>query len=124
MLKDALAVALGGAMGSVSRWLLSMALARSGDGRFPWGTLAVNLIGSFLIGLVLGGSHERNSLSPALRLLAVTGMLGGFTTFSALSWETLALARHGQPIAALGYAVGSLAGGLLAAAAGASLLRR
>jgi CrcB protein len=124
MLKDALAVALGGALGSVLRWLVSSAFARSGDARFPWGTLVVNLVGSFVIGVVLGWGHDRGPLAPTMRLLVVTGVLGGFTTFSALSWETLALARSGQPLGAIGYGVGSLAGGLLAASAGWALMRR
>lgn len=124
MLRDALAVALGGALGSVLRWLASSALARGGDGRFPWGTLAVNLAGSFVIGLMLGAPDSRGPLAPGLRLLVVTGLLGGFTTFSAFSWETIALARSGQAIAAIGYAAGSLAGGLAAAALGLALVRR
>lgn len=124
MLKDALAVALGGALGSVLRWLVSSGFARGTEARFPWGTLAVNLAGSFVIGLVLGWANDRGPLAPTLRLLVVTGVLGGFTTFSALSWETLALARTGQPWSAVGYSVGSLAGGLLAASAGLALVRR
>lgn len=124
MLKDALAVAAGGALGSVLRWLVSSGFARGGEARFPWGTLAVNIAGSLAIGVVLGWASERGPLSPTLRLLVVTGVLGGFTTFSAWSWETLALLRSGQPFAASGYAIGSLAGGLLAAAAGFALVRR
>lgn len=124
-MRDALLVALGGATGSVLRWWWSGAVARAtGTLTFPWGTLAVNLAGSFAIGALLGLAEGRDGLAPGVRLLLVTGVLGGFTTFSAFSWETLALVRAGQVPAAIGYAAGSVAGGLLAALAGLVLVRR
>lgn len=124
-MRDALLVALGGATGSVLRWWLSGAVARmAGAPTFPWGTLAVNLLGSFAIGALLGLTEGRDGLAPHFRLLLVTGVLGGFTTFSAFSWETLALVRGGTLPAAIAYATGSVAGGLLAALAGLVLTRR
>ncbi len=124
-MRDALLVALGGALGSVLRWSVSSWLARlSRDAAFPWGTLAVNIAGSAAIGFVLTLAFERGSVPPAVRLFLVTGILGGFTTFSAFSWETLVLLRDGHVLAAAGYPGGALLGGLAAAAAGAALAAR
>lgn len=124
-MRDVALVALGGALGSVLRWSMTGALARlSRDAAFPWGTLAVNLAGSCAIGLVLALAFERGSVPPPARLFVVTGILGGFTTFSAFSWETLVLLRDGHLLAALGYAGGSVLGGLAAAAAGAAVAAR
>ena len=124
-MKDALLVAFGGAMGSVLRWTVVWAVARlpraSG---FPWGTLGVNLVGSCAIGFVLTLAFERGLVAPGLRLFLVTGVLGGFTTFSAFSWETLVLVRDGHALAAAGYVAGSVLGGLAAALAGAALASR
>jgi CrcB protein len=111
-------VAVGGAVGSVLRYLLSLlAVAWLGAG-FPWGTLMVNLLGSLAIG-VLGGLGVQGEL----RLLLVTGLLGGFTTFSAFSLETGALAERSPGLAAL-YVAASVGLGLGAFALGWSLARR
>jgi len=115
-------VALGGAIGSVLRWLVVLASAHRFGAGFPWGTLAVNLAGSFLIGLVAEWSAG-GVLSPAARIFLATGILGGFTTFSAFSLETLILGRDGAPLAALAYAVGSVVAGFGAAYAGTLLAR-
>lgn len=124
-MRDIALVALGGALGSVLRWSMTGALARlSRDAAFPWGTLAVNLAGSCVIGLVLTLAFERGALPPAARLFVVTGILGGFTTFSAFSWEGLVLLRDGHLLAAAGYIGGSVLGGLAAAAAGAAVAAR
>ena len=76
-LRNILLVALGGALGSVCRYLIS----KLSLGTFPWGTLTVNILGSLLIGL-LTGLMLRGSVSPEMKLLLVTGFCGGFTTFS------------------------------------------
>ncbi|MGG5809771.1 fluoride efflux transporter FluC [Falsiroseomonas sp. CW058] len=111
-------VALGGAAGSALRHLVStLAAAQFGTG-FPWGTLAVNVAGSALIG-VAGGL----GLGGEARLLLVTGFLGGFTTFSAFSLETGALFER-APALALLYVAASVALGLAAFAACYGLLRR
>lgn len=124
-MRELLLVAAGGALGSVLRWSATAALARlSRDAAFPWGTLAVNLVGSCAIGFVLTLAFERSSVPPATRLFLVTGVLGGFTTFSAFSWETLVLLRDGHALAAAGYAGGSVLGGLLAAFLGVALATR
>ena len=89
-MRDALLVALGGASGSVLRWALSSWIARLHEpSRFPWGTLAVNLLGSFAIGALLTLAFERGALPTPFRLLLVTGVLGGFTTFSAFSLDAV-----------------------------------
>lgn len=118
MLRDALLVAGGGALGCLARWAVSLWLARPG---FPWPTLAVNLLGSFLIGALLAG---RLAEEPAIawRLLLVTGFLGGFTTMSAFAYETTALV-DAAPWRAAGYVALTIAGALLAAFAGRALVR-
>jgi CrcB protein len=124
-LKDALRVALGGAVGSVLRWLVGgWVHALMPTSTFPWGTFVVNALGSFAIGALLGLALERALVSPATRLLLVTGVLGGFTTFSAFSYETLQLARDGQWPAAAGYSLGSVAVGFAAAFGGWALATR
>ncbi len=113
-----LLVALGGAAGSVVRYLVSVAaLATLGAG-FPWGTLAVNVLGSAAIGVAAGTGLEGQA-----QLLVVTGFLGGFTTFSAFSLETGALLERSPWLAALYVAV-SVALGLAAFALAWSLMRR
>jgi CrcB protein len=113
-----LLVALGGALGSVLRWALSGVVQRAGGSAFPWGTFTVNAAGSLAIGVVAALALERALVPPAARLFTIVGVLGGFTTFSALSYETLALLRDGQWAAAAGYSLGSLATGLAGAFAG------
>jgi CrcB protein len=123
--KDALMVALGGALGSVLRWAVVSGVARLPRAAgFPWGTLGVNLAGSCAIGFVLTLAFERGLVAPGMRLFLVTGVLGGFTTFSAFSWETLVLVRDGHTLAASGYVAGSVLGGLAAAVLGSSLAGR
>ncbi|MBL8200952.1 MAG: fluoride efflux transporter CrcB [Chromatiales bacterium] len=95
-------MATGGAAGSVLRYLVSGVAQRAlvpGAGAlasFPAGTLVVNVTGSLLIGLLAGLAESRALLGPEARLLLVTGLLGGYTTFSAFSLETLVLLRAGQ----------------------------
>jgi CrcB protein len=82
-------ICLGGAMGTGVRYLLSGWLGRAAGPSFPWGTLAVNVIGSFLLGLLMQVAVSTNLLSPTLRLTLATGVLGGFTTYSSFNYETL-----------------------------------
>ena len=118
-MREALLVAFGGALGSVLRWAVTIGVARATRApMFPWGTLVVNLAGSLVIGVLLGLATDRGALAAPARMFLVTGLLGGFTTFSAFSWEALALLRAGHASAAGGYVAGSVLGGLLAAAAG------
>jgi crcB protein len=97
-----LMVALGGAIGSVLRFWCSGLLARAFGETFPWGTLFVNVLGSFLIGLVavVTGPDGRNLWPPYLRAHVMIGVFGGFTTFSSFSLQTLSLAQEGDWLAA------------------------
>lgn len=114
-------VAGGGALGSALRYGLALGVQRQLGAGWPFGTLAVNLLGSFLIGWAFHLLVSREILAEGPRLFIVAGLLGGFTTFSAFSLETLRLLQEGAwPLAAL-YAALSTAGGLLAAWAGFQL---
>ncbi|MBX2962010.1 MAG: fluoride efflux transporter CrcB [Cyclobacteriaceae bacterium] len=90
-----LLVALGGALGSVARYSTAGFVQQRNIGVFPVGTLTVNLVGSFLIG-ILWGIAENSTLSPTIRTFLFVGILGGFTTFSTFSLETLNLLRDGE----------------------------
>ncbi|HEY8288695.1 MAG TPA: fluoride efflux transporter CrcB [Acetobacteraceae bacterium] len=105
-----LAVAVGGALGSVARFGLTAAMTALTGPRFPWGTLLINVLGSMVIGLVAGISltPARVALHPDLRIFLMTGICGGFTTFSSFSLQTLELFQAGEITPAIGYAVGSV----------------
>jgi CrcB protein len=100
-----LLVGLGGALGSVLRYLLSVVAMATLGAAFPWGTLAVNILGSAAIGVAAAAGLEGQA-----RLLLVTGFLGGFTTFSAFSLETGLLLERSPPLAALYVAASVLLG--------------
>ena len=117
-----LLVSLGGVLGANARYLVGLWAARRW-GDYPYGTLFVNVTGSFLIGFVLGLVAARAGNSGEIRLLVVTGFLGSYTTFSAFSYEVLALAQRGAVPAALGYAAASVGLGVLAVVAGALVAR-
>ena len=110
-------IAAGGALGTVARFALSgWVYDRAGAG-FPWGTLAVNVAGSLLIGFVLR-MLDVMAVTPEMRGFLTVGLLGGFTTFSTYTWETVTLAREGQWAAAGSYSIGSLLLGVLAVLVG------
>lgn len=114
-------VALGGALGSVARFLGVAALSRLLPGSFPYGTLAVNVVGSFLMGLLAVWLAERGALRAAPFLMS--GLLGGFTTFSAFSLDTIRLWQDGDPRAAALYVALSVGSALLALVCGMALAR-
>lgn len=116
-------VFLGGGLGAVTRHSLSTFVMRYASGGFPWGTLAVNLIGAFLIGLIIELSALRLSLSQDMKLLLVTGILGGFTTFSAFSLETVLLLQRGDWGQALAYVLMSVLGCVALVYAGMTAIR-
>jgi len=89
-------VTVGGGLGALARYVLSTWVHGLTGAAFPWGTLAVNGIGSFVIGLVMVLSVDRGLISPDVRLLLTTGFCGGLTTFSTFSYETLSLLRAEQ----------------------------
>lgn len=118
----ALAVALGGAVGSMGRFYIVMALRRI-DHSFPWGTLAVNVGGSFLIGAVWAWCLARPDTPEWLRVGLMTGLLGGFTTLSAVSLETVLLLESGAFGVAAANVAANVAVGVLACAAALWLFR-
>jgi len=112
-----LVVFLGGGVGSLTRYLLSLWIGSLADGAFPWGTFVINLTGCFAIGF-LGGLSERFTIEPNLRLLLQTGFLGGFTTFSSFGLESFQLFRRGEGLVASGYVLGSNLIGIVLVVAG------
>ncbi len=102
-----LAVALGGALGSVLRFLVSKAVQDRVGINFPLGTLTVNLVGAFLIGLFFAVLVEKITLSPEARAMLITGLLGGLTTFSTFSYESVSLLREGEFFLFLVYVLGT-----------------
>ncbi|WP_332814599.1 fluoride efflux transporter CrcB [Ramlibacter sp.] len=126
MLVSLVAVAVGGALGCICRWLLGIGLNLLFPA-IPPGTLAANLIGAYLVGMALAYFGTSPDVAPQWRLLVITGFLGGLTTFSSFSGETAVLLRDGK-LAMAGAAIGlHLGGSLLLTFAGmatASVLRR
>lgn len=110
MLRQLLLVALGGALGSAMRYLTAILLARHYTGSIPLATLVVNVLGCFLIGLLIGLCSE----TTYLRLLFITGFCGGFTTFSTFTAESYVMFREGAYGLAFLYIAGSVLIGLLA----------
>ena len=109
-------VMLGGALGAGLRYGTGLIFA----GRFPWATLSVNLLGGFLMGLIMAFVLKGNA-SESVRLFVGVGILGGFTTFSAFSLELWQMMERGQICMALGYALVSVIGSVFLLAAGLSL---
>jgi CrcB protein len=114
-MKGLLLVALGGAIGSVARFKLSgLVLHHTIDWRFPAGTFAVNVIGCLVAGLLAGLAEKYHYFTPDVRLLLFTGLLGGFTTFSAFGLETMLLLKRGEVMVASANVVLSVVAGLVA----------
>jgi CrcB protein len=101
VLKKLLIVMLGGSLGAASRYSIGLLAAKAWGTQFPWGTMTVNLIGCFLIGLIFALTDRVRLLTPDMRLLLITGFLGALTTFSSFSLETVNAGRAGlalQPL--------------------------
>ena len=92
-----LLVLLGGAIGSLARYLAATTIMSRYPGRFPLGTLIVNVTGCFLIGAIMTSLTQKTATHPNWRLFLVVGFLGGYTTFSSFAWETYISARDGSP---------------------------
>lgn len=114
-------VMAGGALGAGGRHLIGGWLLRQAGSGFPWGTLAVNLLGSFLAGYLMVWLAEAGSAGTAARAFLIVGLMGGLTTYSALMLECLAFARGDKLAPLAGYLVLTLAGGLALVWAGARL---
>lgn len=118
MIKDILLVGAGSAIGGILRLLIGKTIMQFFQYPFPLGTFIVNITGSFLIGLLYAIYGKSGNLSPSTLLFLATGVCGGFTTFSAFSYENLLLMRSGNYMMALVYIAGSIIIGLLAVFAG------
>lgn len=116
-------VALGGAVGSALRHLVNLASLRLFGPAFPWGTLTVNIAGSFAMGVLVEIVARRLGASNEMRLFLATGLLGGFTTFSAFSLDAVALWERGAVAAAAAYVGASVLLSLAALVAGLWLAR-
>jgi len=111
-----LAVALGGAIGAGARYQVGSLMARLAGphSTFPWGTLSVNILGSFVMGMLLGWFAKGGADSENLRLFLVAGLMGGFTTFSAFSAEMVTMLHRGEMSSALIYVTVSVFAGMAA----------
>jgi CrcB protein len=107
-----LLIALGGAIGAVSRALVGQFVYHLASPAFPWSTFVVNVTGCLVFGLIIGASESRLTLSPAARAFVLVGVLGGYTTFSSFTFETFELGREGRVGAALFNSVAQVAIGL------------
>lgn len=119
-----LLIALGGAFGSVARFASVTYIAPLFNYKFPVGTFIVNIVGSFLIGVAYVLFVKTANVSPMYRMFFITGVLGGFTTFSSFSLEMLQLWQEGYIVNAMLYAIGSVVLGLLMAFVGMALTQK
>jgi CrcB protein len=119
-----LLVLIGGGTGALARYVAASAIMTRFGGKFPLGTLVINVTGSFLIGFLMTMLTERFQLDPQWRLLLVVGFLGGYTTFSSVEWETFTSVRDGALWAGMLNIVSSVVFGYIAVWLGVMLARR
>lgn len=118
-----LAVGLGGAIGSILRLKLGgIILHAYPNAKFPWSTFFVNILGCLLIGIVAGIIETRHEADPKVRAFLITGLLGGFTTFSAFGFESVFLIRQGEAMTVILYVTSSVVLGILAVVFGLKLV--
>ena len=122
-MKPLLLIGLGGGIGSICRYLMQVLITRHFASTFPAGTLLVNITGCFIIGLLFGLGNRHAWLTLEWRLFLITGICGGYTTFSSFSYESISLIREGNYLYFLSYVLLSVALGLLATFGGAVLAR-
>jgi len=118
-----LAVAFGGALGAMARFGVYNAFLKMTDSKFPWATLSVNIVGSFLIGIAFVLLTERAEFSPEMRGVITVGFLGAFTTFSTFSMDTIGFLEQGHFASAITYVLSSVLVCIIAAWLGLSLSR-
>lgn len=116
-------VALGGALGATARYMVYLGVGRLGWGGFPWATLAVNVVGSLLMGMLVAWLMRRGGSGEHLRVFLGVGLLGGFTTFSSFSLDFALLWQRGDLGLAFFYALVSMAASISALFAGLTLMR-
>lgn len=119
-----IAIAFGGAAGAILRWLMTNGMYRWFGRDFPWGTLSVNVLGSFAMGLLVLLFIERVDPAPALRLGVLVGFLGAFTTFSSFAVETVHLIQDDAPLRAFLYVFASVGACVTAVLAGMLVARQ
>lgn len=118
-----IAIFLGGGFGAVMRHYSILAARGLFGDAFPYGTLFVNVLGSLVIGIIMETAVQKSNIPAPVQALLVTGFLGGFTTFSAFSFDVYKLANTGQAVAAAAYVAASVFLSLLAVFAGAYLVK-
>jgi CrcB protein len=122
-MRSILFVGIGGAIGSVFRYTLSLFIGRHVPIAFPFGTFLVNISGCFLIGLFYSIAAKYAGLNPEWRLFLITGICGGYTTFSTFSYDGLILFKQGSGLSFILYVIGSVVLGLLATIAGTAVFK-
>lgn len=123
MIKNVLLVGLGGSLGSIARYLCQKWMAAYYPSFFPWATFAVNITGCLLIGIFWGISFRSFAANEAWKLFLMTGICGGFTTFSAFTLENIGLLREQKIFLFFSYSIGSVVLGLAATYAGMKISR-
>lgn len=118
-----LAVAAGGALGSVARYLVAIGFGKLLGPKFPWGTLFINVTGSLLIGVLAGLFAVRWNLPQAARVFLIVGICGGYTTFSTFSLDSFYLIERGEVAAACAYMIASVVLSVSALVAGIQIVR-
>ena len=121
-MKALILVFIGGGSGSIARYLLGKLFNSSNSG-IPYGTFAANILGSLLIGVILGWALKNNTLSSQTTLLVATGFCGGFTTFSTFAYENHALLKSGDFMTFAFYAIATFAVGIIAVFGGMELAK-
>jgi len=124
MIRLLLIVTAGSGIGGAARYLIQYYAQSKLSFNFPWGTWAINIIGSFIIGLFFALSEESKFISQEARVFLMAGLCGGFTTFSAFTIENYKLIQNGQATTALLYIVSSVVVGILAIYAGIALVKQ
>jgi len=113
-----IAVGIGGCLGAIARYWLAGLVQRYSSGEFPFGTLAVNVLGCLILGYVIGLVEYRQLFGPSMRMFLTVGVLGGFTTFSTFGYETFALLRDSQHWLALANVAANTITGVVAVMVG------